>query len=252
MAAVAGVAALTWQVPLAQLAIIAGAAIVGRLVLDVPEPSGAADGVSPVSRRVGMVAGALFATLLVGLPLLRVVGGQAVAIVDAFYRSGALVFGGGHVVLPLLHSAVVDPGWVGNDQFVAGYGAAQAVPGPLFTFAGYLGTVSSVAPNGAVGGVIAVLAIFLPGLLLLLAAMPFWHELRGWRAARSAFAGVNAAVVGILAAALYTPVWTSAVTAPIDVAIAAAGFALLLTNRVPPIVVVGLSALAGQLLTIAT
>jgi chromate transporter len=153
-------------------------------------------------------------------------------------------------VLPLLHSAIVDPGWVGNDQFVAGYGAAQAVPGPLFTFAGYLGTVSSVPPNGALGGVVAVVAIFLPGLLLLVAAMPFWHELRGWRAARSAFAGINAAVIGILAAALYTPVWTSAVAAPVDVIVAAAGFGLLMTGRVPPIVVVGLSALAGQALAL--
>ena len=248
MAVVACVIALVWQVPLAQLAIILGAAVVGRLALEAPPPAGTTDGASPVSRRVGMVAGALFIVLLVGLPLLRIVGGQAVALVDAFYRSGALVFGGGHVVLPLLHAAVVDPGWVSNDQFVAGYGAAQAVPGPLFTFAGYLGTVSSIAPNGAVGGAIGVAAIFLPGLLLLLAAMPFWHELRGWRSARSAFAGVNAAVVGILAAALYTPVWTSAVTAPVDVLVAAAGFGLLLTGRMPPIVVVGLSALAGQLI----
>ena len=146
---------------------------------------------------------------------------------DAFYRSGALVFGGGHVVLPLLQAAVVPPGWVGNDAFLAGYGAAQAVPGPLFTFAAYLGTVMGPAPNGWLGGLLCLVAIFLPSFLLLIAALPFWDGLRRRPAVRSALRGVNAAVVGVLLAALYRPVWTSAILAPADFAIAIAAFLLL-------------------------
>jgi chromate transporter len=156
------------------------------------------------------------------------------------------VFGGGHVVLPLLHATVVDSGWVSNDAFLAGYGAAQAVPGPLFTFAAYLGTVSTVPPNGVAGASIALVAIFLPSFLLIFGAMPFWDRVRGSASFRRALSGTNAAVVGILVAAFITPVWTSAIGAPIDVAIAAAGFGLLLTGRVSPIVVVVLCALVGQ------
>ena len=172
--------------------------------------------------------------MLLGLPLLVAVGGQPVALFEAFYRSGALVFGGGHVVLPLLHATVVDPGWVSNDQFLAGYGAAQAVPGPLFSFAAYLGAVSGPSPNGLPGATIALVAIFLPSFLLIFGALPFWDRLRGATGFRRALTGTNAAVVGILLAALYTPVWTSAITAPIDVAIAVAALAMLLTGRVPP------------------
>jgi chromate transporter len=170
--------------------------------------------------------------------------------VDAFFRSGALVFGGGHVVLPLLHTTVVEPGWVSDGQFLAGYGAAQAVPGPLFTFAAYLGAVSAPSPNGVAGAGLAILAIFLPSFLLVFGALPFWDRLRTSVSVRRALTGTNAAVVGILLAALYTPVWTGAITAPVDVAVAAGGLALLLTGRVPPIVVVALSAVAGQLLTL--
>ena len=188
-----------------------------------------------------------FAALLLGLPLLVAVGGQPVALFEAFYRSGALVFGGGHVVLPLLHATVVDPGWVSNDQFLAGYGAAQAVPGPLFSFAAYLGAVSGPSPNGWAGATIALVAIFLPSFLLVFGALPFWDRLRGSTGFRRALTGTNAAVVGILLAALYTPVWTSAISAPIDVAVAGLALAMLLTGRVPPLVVVAFCAVAGQL-----
>ena len=199
-----------------------------------------------MSRRVGVFCLTAFAALLLGLPLLVLVGGQPVALFEAFYRSGALVFGGGHVVLPLLHATVVDPGWVSNDQFLAGYGAAQAVPGPLFSFAAYLGAVSGPSPNGWAGASIALVAIFLPSFLLVFGALPFWDRLRGSTGVRRALTGTNAAVVGILLAALYTPVWTSAITEPIDAAVAALAVALLLTGRVPPLVVVAFCAVAGQ------
>jgi chromate transporter len=197
-----------------------------------------------------MAALILFAGLLVGLPLLRVAGGQPVALFDGFYRAGSLVFGGGHVVLPLLHATVVEPGWVTDDQFLTGYGAAQAVPGPLSTFAAYLGAVSMPEPNGVTGATIALVGIFLPSFLLIFAALPFWDWLRGSVGFRRALAGTNAAVVGILLAALYDPVWTSAIRAPVDVAVAAGGLALLLTGRVPPVAVVALGALAGQVLAL--
>ncbi len=195
-----------------------------------------------------MVAIALFGALLVAFPVLRSLDGQPAAMADAFYRSGALVFGGGHVVLPLLHSTVVEPGWVSDNQFLAGYGAAQAVPGPLFTFAAYLGAVSGPSPNGVPGAALATVAIFLPSFLLIFGALPFWDWLRASLGVRRALTGTNAAVVGILLAALYTPVWTGAVSAPADVVVAAGALALLLTGRVPPVVVVGLCALAGQVL----
>jgi chromate transporter len=168
---------------------------------------------------------------------------------DAFYRSGALVFGGGHVVLPLLHSTVVDPGWVSDGQFLAGYGAAQAVPGPLFTFAAYLGAVSGPSPNGVPGAALATVAIFLPSFLLIFGVLPFWDRLRGWSSFGRALAGTNAVVVGILLAALYTPVWTSAITVPVDAGIAGVALGMLLTGRVPPLVVVAFCAVAGQLVS---
>lgn len=166
--------------------------------------------------------------------------------ISSFYRSGALVFGGGHVVLPLLQEAVVPPGWVGNDAFLAGYGAAQAVPGPLFTFAAYLGTVMGPAPYGWVGGLICVAAIYLPSFLLLVGVLPFWDTLRRRTAIHSALAGVNAAVVGLLLAALYTPVWSSAIFAPADFGIGILAFLLLVMWRVPPWLVVILGALGAS------
>ncbi|MCK8458423.1 chromate efflux transporter [Sphingomonas faeni] len=194
-----------------------------------------------VSRTVGVACLALFALLLVGLPLFASTSGlQGLALFDAFYRSGALVFGGGHVVLPLLQAAVVEPGWTDDATFLAGYGVAQAVPGPLFTFAAYLGAVIAPVPRGILGAAVALVAIFLPGLLILIGALPFWDALRARPAAQAALRGVNAAVVGILAAALYNPVWVSAVVGPYDFAIAAAGFGLLTVWRLPPIAVVAL------------
>jgi chromate transporter len=194
----------------------------------------------PVSRTTGMLFLILFAVLLVVPPLVfgSGAGGQGIALFDAFYRSGALVFGGGHVVLPLLREAVVTPGWVTADTFLTGYGAAQAVPGPLFTFAAYLGAVMRPSPNGVVGAVIALLAIFLPGLLLMAGALPFWDAFRRRPEAQAAMRGTNAAVVGVLGAALYNPVWTSAVIVPMDFAVAAIGFVLLTVWRLPPLWVV--------------
>ena len=193
----------------------------------------------PVSRRGGVAALALFAALLVLPPLL------GLAVFDAFYRSGALVFGGGHVVLPLLQAAVVTPGWVPREAFLAGYGVAQAVPGPLFTFAAYLGAVSGPQPNGVPGAAVALAAIFLPGLLLVYGMLPFWDMLRSRRSAQAAMRGANAAVVGILTLALYDPVWTSAVVTPRDFALALAGFLALAVWHAPPWAVVGALAAAG-------
>lgn len=203
----------------------------------------------PVSRRDGAVALALFAALFMIPPLLvMTTGHRAVALFDAFYRSGALVFGGGHVVLPLLQEQVVAPGWVTNESFLTGYGLAQAVPGPLFTFAAYLGTVMGPAPNGLAGALIALTAIFLPGVLLVCGMLPYWDALRLRPTAQAAMRGANAAVVGILGAALYDPVWTSAVLSPRDFALALAGFLLLTVWKAQPWIIVLLSAAAGTLL----
>ncbi|MFC7396302.1 chromate efflux transporter [Chelatococcus sp. GCM10030263] len=212
-----------------------------------PAPHGAL--AVPVSRRAGAVALALFAVILIGAPLAATLSGsQGVALFDAFYRSGALVFGGGHVVLPLLQAEVVTPGWATAETFLSGYGLAQAVPGPLFTFAAYLGAVMEPQPNGVAGAVIALVAIFLPGLLLVYGMLPFWDALRPRPTAQAAMRGANAAVVGILGAALYDPVWTSAVLAPPDFVLALAGFLLLTVWKAPPWVVVVALAAAGLLL----
>lgn len=204
----------------------------------------------PISRRVGAAAWALFFGLLVGLPLLRqVIPSQALAVVDSFYRVGSLVFGGGHVVLPLLHAEVVPTGWLSNEQFVAGYGAAQAVPGPLFTFAAYLGAAMQPEPNGLAGAALALSAIFLPAFLLTVGALPFWEIVRGLPPYQSALRGINAAVVGILLAALYRPVWTSAIVAPRDFALGLVAFGLLAFWKWPPWLVVVLTALGGEAVT---
>lgn len=203
----------------------------------------------PVSRRNGTVALFLFAILFVIPPLLFITTGhQAVALFDAFYRSGALVFGGGHVVLPLLQEQVVAPGWVMSESFLTGYGLAQAVPGPLFTFAAYLGAVMGPTPNGLAGASIALVAIFLPGLLLVYGMLPYWDAFRLRPTAQAAMRGTNAAVVGILGAALYDPVWTSAVLSPRDFALALAGFLLLSVWKIQPWIVVALLAVSGALL----
>lgn len=195
-------------------------------------------------RKTGFVCLAIFFLLLLLLPWLAALTGDwALAVFSAFYRSGALVFGGGHVVLPLLREAVVAPGWISESDFLAGYGAAQAVPGPLFTVAAYLGAMLKGELNGGAGALVALIGIFLPGILLVMGSLPFWHGLRARPLPRAALAGVNAAVVGILAAALYDPLWKSAVGDWRDVALAASGFLLLVGAKAPPwMVVLGLTA----------
>jgi chromate transporter len=234
------------------VAIVAGGAIGWGLLKGATTGSGSATLAIHLPRAWSAVAAILFVALLIGLPLLRAaVPSQAIAEFDAFYRSGALVFGGGHVVLPLLQTEVVPPGWVSNDIFLAGYGATQAVPGPLFTFSAYLGTVMGPAPNGWLGGLICLVAIFLPSFLLLIAALPYWESLRRLPAMQAALRGVNAAVVGLLLAALYNPVWTSAILGPRDFAIGIVAFLLLALWAVPPWLVVVLGAITTALLATA-
>jgi chromate transporter len=227
-----------------QLGVIVAGGFAGLLMCEASAEASGDIPVMPVTRGIGLVCLAAFFVLLavafVPAPP------SALGLFDAFYRSGALVFGGGHVVLPLLRNAVVAPGWVSESTFLAGYGAAQALPGPLFTFAAFLGVVASVPPGGTVGAVVALLAIFIPGILCLSGTLPFWNALRAHSGARAAMLGTNAAVVGLLGAALYNPVWTSAVQSPIDFAIASVGFILLVAWQAPPLVVAMLSALAGM------
>lgn len=193
----------------------------------------------PVSRRAGAVMLVLFFLLLTLPPAIGTgFPAQGLAMFDAFYRAGALVFGGGHVVLPLLEAQVVRPGWVSLDAFVAGYGAAQAIPGPLFTFGAYLGTVMGPEPHGIPGAIIGLIGVFLPGLMLVVGALPFWDAFRTRPMAQAAMRGTNAAVVGILGAALYHPVWTSAIVSPYDFALALFGFVLLTRWKAPPWIVV--------------
>jgi chromate transporter len=230
----------------AQIAAIAVGAIAGWRWCRGPAPLSAVGVRVPVSRRVGLIALAAFGLILICLPLLRLfVAMPGVALFDAFYRSGALVFGGGHVVLPLLQSAVVAPGWISEDVFLAGYGAAQAVPGPLFTFAAYLGAVAQPGANGLAGAALGVIGIFLPGILILIGALPYWESFRTAAGAQAAMRGINAAVVGLLGAALYNPVWTGSIGTAADFALALVGFVLLTMWRAPPLVVVIISALGG-------
>jgi len=208
---------------------------------------------APVSRRAGCVSLAVFLVLLLGVPVMRGLGSsQGVVLFDAFYRSGALVFGGGHVVLPLLRDAFVAPGWVSDDAFLAGYGAAQAVPGPLFSFAAYLGAVVRPASHGIPGAALGLVGIFLPGMLLLIGTLPFWGALRTRAGAQAAMRGINAAVVGLLGAALYNPVWTSSVRTAGDLGVALVGFVLLTVWRAPPLLVVIIGAMAGMALAIGS
>lgn len=240
---------------LGQVAAIALGALAGLVLCaeaapargDVPGPEPTL--VVPLSRRTGALLLALFAGLLVVPPVIAAASGiQGLALFDAFYRSGALVFGGGHVVLPLLQAEVVAPGWVSASTFLAGYGLAQAVPGPLFTFAAYLGAAMGPEPNGIAGAAIALGAIFLPGLLLVTGVLPFWDQLRRRTRAQAAMRGANAAVVGLIGAALYSPVFTGAVFDAPDFVAAVAGFLLLTVWRVPPLAVVVLLAWAGVFL----
>jgi chromate transporter len=205
----------------------------------------------PVSHTAAIVAIVLFFALLIGLPLLTATMPEhTLQLFDAFYRAGSLVFGGGHVVLPLLQAAVVPPGWVSSDAFLAGYGAAQAVPGPLFTFSAYLGTVMGPSPNGWAGALLCLVAIFLPAFLLVIGPLPFWDDLRRRAWAQSMLRGVNAAVVGLLLAALYRPVWTSAINNAGDFGLGLSAFLLLFMWKTPPWLVVLFCALGGEALTL--
>jgi chromate transporter len=203
-----------------------------------------------VSKTAAVVAIVVFFAILIGLPLLLAAfPSHSLRLFDAFYRAGSLVFGGGHVVLPLLQASVVPPGWVTNDAFLAGYGAAQAVPGPLFTFSAYLGAVMGPEPNGWQGAALCLVAMFLPSFLLVIGPLPFWDDLRRQDWARSALGGVNAAVVGVLLAALYNPVWTAGILNPGDFALGAAAFLLLFMWQTPPWLVVVLCAVGGAALS---
>ena len=230
---------LAWPGTGSQLLAIALAGVLGLLLMR-PVADAAHEPMSvPVSRRAGAAWLALFFALLLGLPLLAAaLPTQTLALIDAFYRAGALVFGGGHVVLPLLQASVVPTGWVSNDVFLAGYGAAQAVPGPLFTFAAFLGASMSAAPTGWLGGLIALLAVFAPSFLLVVGALPFWESLRRQPRVRAALMGINAAVVGLLLAALWNPVITSAVHGVGDALLAGVALAALMKWKWPPWVVV--------------
>ena len=247
IAVVAAIGALTWPTPWVQVLIILAAGLIGWRLFQVEDQTEARQPLSAgIPRWLAVTSLIIFFGLLAALPLLRQVEpAHWLALIDSFFRSGSLVFGGGHVVLPLLQSEVVPPGWVTKEQFIAGYGAAQAVPGPLFTFSAYLGAVMGPAPRGVAGAGLALAAIFLPSFLLVVGVLPFWDTLRTRPAFQSALRGVNAAVVGLLLAALYNPVWTSAINSPAEFALAAAALALLVLWKFPPWLVVVLSATGG-------
>ena len=233
-----------------QVGVIAAAGVAGLLLFN-PAQQGAHEPLPiRVSPRAGVLWLALFFALLLGLPVLtRLMPGQTMAVVDAFFRAGSLVFGGGHVVLPLLQAEVVPTGWVSNEAFLAGYGAAQAVPGPLFTFAAFLGASMSTAPSAWVGGMVCLLAIFAPSFMLVVGVLPFWERLRQSTRTQAALAGIKAAVVGLLLAALYQPVWTSAICEPEDFGLALVALVALMFWKLPPWLVVIGSAVAGALLS---
>jgi len=247
LALAAAAAVLAFPGTVSQVGAIALCALLGSMARREAAP---ASGPAPALGRGhawAAAALALFLVLLVLLPVLAgISGNKSVAVFDSFYRAGSLVFGGGHVVLPLLRSEVVPRGWIGDDAFMAGYGAAQAVPGPLFTFAGYLGTVIDTGAHPWAGGVLALSAIFLPAWLLVGGVFPFWHLLRGVGWAQGALRGANAAVVGLLLAALYRPVCTEGIRDMRDVAAALVAAVLLTALRVPPWAVVAAMAAAGQ------
>lgn len=233
-----------------QLAVIAAGAFFGlRFLRANIHATPASFGVG-IGQTNAIIAICAFFLLLAGLPVAAAISQNGVAaLTNAFYRAGALVFGGGHVVLPLLQETVVKPGWVGRDDFLAGYGAAQGLPGPLFTFSAFLGAKSSVGPGGLAGALAALIAIFLPGMLLVYGALPFWDRLRTKTAIRGALNGVNAAVVGILGSALYEPIWTSTILRPVDAALALLAFGALTVVRLPIFVVVAIAAATGIALT---
>ncbi|UQZ81009.1 Chromate transport protein [Paenibacillus konkukensis] len=247
IAILTAVVTLLWPSAYGQLILIAAAGLFGRFFLATSEvPETPRIGIS-ISRRAAMFAWILFFGLLIGLPLLRAVfPSYWLAVFDSFFRVGSLVFGGGHVVLPMLQAEVVPPGWLTDSQFLAGYGAAQAVPGPLFTFSVYLGTVM----HGWIGAMIALIAMFLPSFLLVTGALPFWDAVRRRPNFQSVLKGINAAVVGILLAALFNPVWMKAIHTPYDFCLAIAAFGLLMLWKLPPWLIVLFSAAGGYLISV--
>lgn len=238
---------------IAQLGVILAGAFAGLFLCGGHEGEKSISRLTAISTRAGIIALVLFFGLLMLLPLMAsLFNVHALNMAEAFYRAGALVFGGGHVVLPLLQEATVTPGWISNDQFLAGYGLAQALPGPLFAISAFLGTSFTSEPNGIEGATLCLVAIFLPGLLVMVGALPFWDKLRTQPKAKAMMAGANAAVVGLLAAALYNPIWLSTVTDGVSFAIAALAFGALALWRAPVLVVVvvtaGIGLLRGMLL----
>jgi chromate transporter len=241
------VATLLWQTAYSQVGVILVAGLIGFYLYRNGQDVDDNKSHFPISKRAGVICLTLFFGLLFALPIVREMTSLSwVAMVDSFYRSGSLVFGGGHVVLPLLEREFVPTGWMSEEAFLAGYGAAQAVPGPLFTFAAYLGAVI----NGWKGGLLATFAIFLPAFLLILGTLPFWDSLRRNPKIKGALIGVNAAVVGILISAFYQPIWTSSILAPIDFAFAAILFSMLVYWKLPPWVIVVAGALGGTLMSL--
>ena len=239
LAAAATVLVLWWPQAWMQVGVIGLGAVAGLALRRAAKPAEDSGLAVSLSSRTGLAMLACFLALLLLLPLAaRYSSSSDLRVFDAFYRSGALVFGGGHVVLPLLQAEVVTPGWVDADRFLSGYGAAQAMPGPLFTFAAFLGAAMSAGPGGWIGGLLCLIAIFLPSFLLVLGVLPFWSRLRGQRGGQEALAGVNAAVVGLLLAALYDPLWTTAVRDWRDAAWVVAGVAALMWAKLPPWLVV--------------
>jgi chromate transporter len=251
MAVIAACAVLAAPTPLMQVGVIVIGGLAGLVFLQADETTDHVSLGINVSRKLAVASLLLFFVGLIGLPILATAyPSHTIALVESFYSSGSLVFGGGHVVLPLLQAEVVPPGWVSNDAFLAGYGAAQAVPGPLFTFAAYLGTVLEPVPNGVAGGFICLVAIFVPSFLLVVGALPFWDALRRARAMQTALLGINAAVVGLLLAALYNPVWTNAILSASDFGLAIAAYTLLVFWKLPAWLVVIVTALGGWLLAV--
>ncbi len=245
IALLALVGTLLFQSVFTQVGVILFAAFIGFILFKDHKDDGKKAAAFPIKKSFSAVCLVLFFILLFALPAFReLTGSYWVAVIDSFYRAGALVFGGGHVVLPLLEQELVPMGWISAEEFLAGYGATQAVPGPLFTFAAYLGTVM----NGWIGGLVATAAIFLPAFLLILGALPFWDMLRNNDKVKGAVMGANAAVIGILISALYTPIWTSSILKPVDFALAAILFVMLVNFKLPPWVIVVTGAIGGMLI----
>src|SRR5262245_15189879 len=249
IAIVSAIVVLAWSGAPGQVLVIVVAGVIGWRLFSGAAGDARASLPPVIGRRTAIATVVLFFALLGALPVLRQVAtNPALVLFDSFFRVGSLVFGGGHVVLPLLQAEVVPPGWVTNEEFVAGYGAAQAVPGPLFTFAAYLGAVRHDPPNGIAGAAIALVAIFLPTFLMVVGALPFLSALRARAGFQAALRGINAAVIGLLLAALYHPVWTSAIKTPADFALALVAFALLALWNTPAWLVVVIAALGGAML----